>query len=82
MEFLVTDNLPSEVSGVISPLTSTGVKSKITLKTINGVTQVSHIYVGVQPRQSYFLIHTWTELMRAKELCDFNKGEVGLTITQ
>lgn len=82
MEFLVTNDLPSEVSGVNSPLTSTSVKPKVTLKTANGITQLRYIYVGVYSRQNYFLIHTWTVLMKAKELCDFNKGEDGLIIHQ
>lgn len=66
MDFLVTGDRLSEVSGVNSPLTSTGVKSKVTLKTISRITQVSYIYVGVHPRQNYFLMHTWTVLTRAK----------------
>lgn len=77
----MTDDLPSEVSGVNSPL-NTSVKLKVTLKIINGTTQASYIYVGLHPRHSYFLIHTWTVLMRAKELCDFNEGEAGLIIHQ
>lgn len=40
MEFSVTDDIPSEVSGVNSPLTPTSVKSKVTIKTVNGITQV------------------------------------------
>lgn len=35
MEFLVTDDVPSEVSGVNFPLTSTDVMSEVTLKPIN-----------------------------------------------
>lgn len=40
----------------------------------------SYICLGVYPSQSYFLIPTWTVLLGAKELCDFNKGEAGLII--
>lgn len=78
----MASDLSSEVSGVNSPLTSISVKSKVTLKTVNGITQLRYIYVAVYPRQNYFLILTWTVLMKAKELCDFNKGEASLIIHQ
>jgi len=82
MKFSVTDNLLSEVSGVNSPLTSSRVKSKVTLKTINRTIQVSYVYVKIHPGQYYFLIHTCAVLKRAKELYSFNRRVAGFTIHQ